>query len=114
MLTVKNTSIGPRGFHDKNSGFVLLDKGGVATEVEMTKAERASADATGYFEITGDDTPKAKDKKITVTAPKTADDEAPDYAAMTDDDLRAALKDKLGDLAPADADRPTMLSLLTE
>lgn len=51
MTKVTNISAGPRGFHDKKSGLVMLDPGQSATEVEMDEAEMKSARETGYFEF---------------------------------------------------------------
>lgn len=62
--TVENITKGPKGFHDKVSGLVMLDAGGKAAEVEFGPGEKDSAEDSGYFKVTSG---KAKDDDPEVT-----------------------------------------------
>jgi len=63
MPTVKNIAKGPRGLHAK-SGLVMLEPGETRTDLDISPAELASAQESGYFEIAG---------KLSTEAKKTAD-----------------------------------------
>lgn len=48
--SVKNTARGMRGLHT-TTGLVMLDVGEVREDLELSTAERKSAESTGYFEF---------------------------------------------------------------
>lgn len=48
--SVKNTARGMRGLHT-TTGLVMLDVGEVREDLELSAAERKSAESTGYFEF---------------------------------------------------------------
>lgn len=56
--TVENITKGPKGFHDKVSGLVMLNGGAKATDVEFGPGEKDATEDSGYFKVTGG---KAKD-----------------------------------------------------
>ena len=93
-MDVRNTTKGIRGLNTL-AGYRDLAPGELATDIELSKAERASAESTGYFEFgkaaasepTADE-PVPSAEPSPVDTPRAADD----LDAMSDADLRTTVE----------------------
>lgn len=80
-MKVRNISNGPRGFNAV-AGTVFLEAGETSDDVEMVDGEIASAESTGYFEISG----KAAPAKEPAAPVYTVKDKGAGWFAVFDGD----------------------------
>lgn len=103
-FTVRNIALGPRGFHDADTGYAELDPGVTVSGVRFHEPEYDLAVASKYFEITEGDAPADDDTDAQEAVGAKA------YDDITVKDIKAALDEK-SVAYDSNADKKTLYDL---